>query len=282
MGQSTYVVVLAGEHMQTIAASGWDKKRIRQFLFEHTHNSHAHLKRTQRMSGEIASPATSRRCGRWSPRPTTSSSSPPAAAPARSPATSRAGAVRSLASRHQGDQAMIEILDPTTEALDADHRVRAAADRRSRASASRSSRTRSSTPTSCWRGSATSSRPSTASPSGRCTTSTTRACRRTPRSSTEIKTVGGRHGRRHRRLRVVLVGQCARRYSAGAARHPLGLDHHRRVPGDRPRDGRAVGASPTTFLAMPHPIANLSDAELDQRAREMVPEIVKLLLNGQE
>src|SRR5499433_4258906 len=54
MGQSTYVVVLAGEHMQTIAKSGWDKKRIREFLFQHTHNSHAHLKRTHRMSGEIA------------------------------------------------------------------------------------------------------------------------------------------------------------------------------------------------------------------------------------
>jgi hypothetical protein len=54
MGQPTYVVVLAGEHMKTIAADGWDKKRIRQFLFEHTQNSYAHLKRTQRMSGEIA------------------------------------------------------------------------------------------------------------------------------------------------------------------------------------------------------------------------------------
>jgi hypothetical protein len=54
MGQPTYVVVLAGEHMKTIAADGWDKKRIRQFLFEKTQNSYAHLKRTQRMSGEIA------------------------------------------------------------------------------------------------------------------------------------------------------------------------------------------------------------------------------------
>jgi hypothetical protein len=32
---------------------------------------------------------------------------------------------------------------------------------------------------------------------------------------------------------------------------------------------------------MAHPIANLTEAELDQRAREMVPEIVKLLLQGQ-
>jgi hypothetical protein len=36
------------------------------------------------------------------------------------------------------------------------------------------------------------------------------------------------------------------------------------------------------FLMMPHPIANLSEAQLDQRAREMVPEVVKLLLQGQE
>jgi hypothetical protein len=36
------------------------------------------------------------------------------------------------------------------------------------------------------------------------------------------------------------------------------------------------------FLAMPHPIANLTDAQLDQRAREIAPEVVKLLLTGQE
>jgi len=51
MGQSTYVVVLAGEHMRTIAADGWDKKRIREYLFDHTQNSHAHLRRTGRMAG---------------------------------------------------------------------------------------------------------------------------------------------------------------------------------------------------------------------------------------
>ena len=36
------------------------------------------------------------------------------------------------------------------------------------------------------------------------------------------------------------------------------------------------------FLMMPHPIANLTEAQLDQRAREMIPEVVKLLLQGQE
>ncbi len=36
------------------------------------------------------------------------------------------------------------------------------------------------------------------------------------------------------------------------------------------------------FLSMPHPIANLSEAELDARARAIAPEIVQLLLKGQE
>ncbi len=36
------------------------------------------------------------------------------------------------------------------------------------------------------------------------------------------------------------------------------------------------------FLVMPHPIANLTDAQLDQRARELAPQVVKLLLQGQE
>jgi hypothetical protein len=36
------------------------------------------------------------------------------------------------------------------------------------------------------------------------------------------------------------------------------------------------------FLSMPHPIANLSEAELDARARAIAPEIVSLLLKGQE
>jgi hypothetical protein len=35
------------------------------------------------------------------------------------------------------------------------------------------------------------------------------------------------------------------------------------------------------FLMMPHPIANLSQAQLDQRAREIVADVAKLLLEGQ-
>jgi hypothetical protein len=50
--------------------------------------------------------------------------------------------------------------------------------------------------------------------------------------------------------------------------------------------GRAMagqwGVPTYRFLAMPHPIANLTEAELDQRAREIAPEVVKLLLQGQD
>jgi hypothetical protein len=50
--------------------------------------------------------------------------------------------------------------------------------------------------------------------------------------------------------------------------------------------GRAMaqtwGVPDYKFLAMPHPIANHNEAQLDQRAREIAPEVVKLLLQGQE
>ncbi len=50
--------------------------------------------------------------------------------------------------------------------------------------------------------------------------------------------------------------------------------------------GRAMaeqwGVPHYRFLLMPHPIANLTEQQLDQRAREIVPEVVKLLLQGQE
>jgi hypothetical protein len=36
------------------------------------------------------------------------------------------------------------------------------------------------------------------------------------------------------------------------------------------------------FLALPHPIANLTDGDLDARARAIAPEVVRLLLKGQE
>lgn len=44
---------------------------------------------------------------------------------------------------------------------------------------------------------------------------------------------------------------------------------------------RTWGLPDFRFLAMPHPIANLTDAELDRRAAEIAPEVVKLLLEGQ-
>jgi hypothetical protein len=53
MGQPHYALILAGEHMRTIAGSGWGKDQIRRFVWEHTQNSHAHLRRTGRMAGPV-------------------------------------------------------------------------------------------------------------------------------------------------------------------------------------------------------------------------------------
>jgi hypothetical protein len=36
------------------------------------------------------------------------------------------------------------------------------------------------------------------------------------------------------------------------------------------------------FLVLPHPVANLTETELDHRARAITPDVVKLLLHGQE
>ena len=45
---------------------------------------------------------------------------------------------------------------------------------------------------------------------------------------------------------------------------------------------RTWGVPEFKFLEVPHPIANLTDAQLDQRAAEIVPQVVKLLLEGQK
>jgi hypothetical protein len=52
-GQPQYAVVIAGEHMRVIADDGWSKDDIKRFLFEHTQNSVAHLKRTHRVDGAV-------------------------------------------------------------------------------------------------------------------------------------------------------------------------------------------------------------------------------------
>jgi hypothetical protein len=53
VGQPNYCVVLAGEHMRTIAADGWSKADIRKFIFENTTNTIAHFKRTGRLPGTV-------------------------------------------------------------------------------------------------------------------------------------------------------------------------------------------------------------------------------------
>jgi hypothetical protein len=41
---------------------------------------------------------------------------------------------------------------------------------------------------------------------------------------------------------------------------------------------QAWGVPDYKFLALPHPIANLTEAQLEQRARDIVPQVVDLLL----
>jgi hypothetical protein len=41
------------------------------------------------------------------------------------------------------------------------------------------------------------------------------------------------------------------------------------------------GVADFRFLAVPHPVANQSEAELDRRADEVVDDVVKLLKEGQ-
>jgi hypothetical protein len=43
---------------------------------------------------------------------------------------------------------------------------------------------------------------------------------------------------------------------------------------------RSWGVPGYQFLSLLHPIANLTEWELDQRAREIVPKIVRLLTNA--
>ena len=45
---------------------------------------------------------------------------------------------------------------------------------------------------------------------------------------------------------------------------------------------RTWGLPDFRFIAMPHPIANLTPAELDRRAAAIAPEVVRLLLEGQK
>lgn len=45
---------------------------------------------------------------------------------------------------------------------------------------------------------------------------------------------------------------------------------------------KAWGLPGFKFLSMPHPSANLTEDELDQRAREVAPKVVQLLLEGQD
>ena len=45
---------------------------------------------------------------------------------------------------------------------------------------------------------------------------------------------------------------------------------------------QAWGLPNYKFLTVPHPVANLKEEELEEQAREIVPKVVKLFLEGQQ
>ncbi len=45
---------------------------------------------------------------------------------------------------------------------------------------------------------------------------------------------------------------------------------------------RTWGVPDFKFLVLPHPIANLTPEQMDQRAAEITPQVVALLLQGQQ
>jgi hypothetical protein len=48
VGQTYYVAILPGEHLKIVADAGWSKAQVQKFLFEHTYNDYARLRRTGR------------------------------------------------------------------------------------------------------------------------------------------------------------------------------------------------------------------------------------------
>jgi hypothetical protein len=53
LGRTPAAIVLSGEHAEILRASGWSKRRIRDFVVENTGRSVADLKRTGRIEGEV-------------------------------------------------------------------------------------------------------------------------------------------------------------------------------------------------------------------------------------
>jgi hypothetical protein len=276
MGQPTYCVVLAGEHMRTIAGDGWTKKEIRAFLHEHTRTP----TRISSARGGWRGRSARRRDDPAAPRRRTG------AHPGRGRRRtgrgvlllhSRLGQCPQLRGRHQGGQAMIELLDPTTEAAAqavayaarpdtlAGKRVALVENTFNRTSSAEDRRTSSRSTASPRPSSTTSATP--ASPPVRRSSRTSRspATWWSPASATEAPA-----------RRAVCSTESAEKARSSAS---IVTDVFEAT-------GRAMavqwGLPHYKFLMMPHPIANLSEAHLDERAREILPEVVKLLLQGQE
>ena len=53
VGQAQQIVVFAGEHCETLRASGWSKQQVKAYLYEHARRSVADVKRAGRLAGPV-------------------------------------------------------------------------------------------------------------------------------------------------------------------------------------------------------------------------------------
>ncbi len=51
--QQNLIVVLAGEHLRLMIRAGWNKRQVKQYLFDHARRTVAELKRVKRIPGEV-------------------------------------------------------------------------------------------------------------------------------------------------------------------------------------------------------------------------------------
>ena len=130
-GQPQYALVFAGEHQAVMAQAGWSKDDVRQFCFEHTKTSQAEMKRINVMPGAVQPEDETDHATRWWRRRKILSSSPLVAVQACSRPIFPAGvasaahrASRKRSAGHRGRWCMrrrrstmaLQVFDPTTEA----------------------------------------------------------------------------------------------------------------------------------------------------------------------
>ena len=200
---------------------GWGKEEIRQFLFEHTQNSLAHLKRTKRMPGAIQpGDETKMRAARGVARRHPGRRGGRARRPVLGlhPGLGQGRSSQAVTEdRHEGGQAMMELLDPTAEAATQTIAYVARPESLEGKRVGLIENTKFNSDRLLEKIGEILKPEYGVAETRMFRKHNAGGARRTRRSSRRSEVLR-RHGRRRRRLRVLLVGQCARRNRAGEER----------------------------------------------------------------